>query len=374
MKKKMTQFTSPFKSLRYLFLASANWQVSAIAIATIPLTTHIATAQVITKPVTASTAIAQATEQTLVLCETNNTAIRIYQKGTDTFMRAFNRQQAQVFMNDTPTELGEMPNATSYRNLLGELSVTVLANNSADDCSITISSQSAENGTLLADNRLTDSPQITPIETPADAAVTGTLSYRARIRLVPGAVVTTQLVDLTEGLTIAEQTITTTGEQVPIPFTLSYNPSDIFPGHRYVVKANIVVEDELRWTTAEDYPVITQRSPLTADVQLVMADSNKEPSIQPVPSESDSTLPSDVEQAVIAALPDSVGAAEVVVTNYSAETWPDGCLGLSSPGELCLTALTEGWRVEMLDTATNLTYVYRTNENGAAVRLESEAE
>ncbi|MEL7360385.1 MAG: hypothetical protein AAFN40_28140, partial [Cyanobacteria bacterium J06560_6] len=175
MKKKMTQFTSPFKSLRYLFLASA--------IASIPLSNKVATAQ----SVTASTAIAQATEQTLLLCETNNTAIRIYQKGTDTFMRAFNRQQGQVFMNDTPTELGEMPNATSYRNLLGELSITVLANNSADDCSIIISDQSAENGTLLVDNRLTDSPQITPIETPADAAVTGTLSYRARIRLVPGA-------------------------------------------------------------------------------------------------------------------------------------------------------------------------------------------
>ena len=374
MKKKMTQFTSPFKRLRYLFLTGANWQVSAIAIATIPLTTHIATAQVITEPVTASTAIAQATEQTLVLCETNNTAIRVYQKGTDTFMRAFNRQQGQVFMNDTPTELGDMPNATSYRNLLGELSITVLANNSADDCSISISNQSAENGTLLVDNRLTDSPQITPIETPADAAVTGTLSYRARIRLLPGAVVTTQLVNLTEGTTIAEQTITTAGEQVSIPFTLSYNPSDILPGHRYVVKANIVVEDELRWTTAEDYPVITQRSPLTADVQLVMANSTKEPSIQPVPSESDSTLPSDVEQAVIAALSDSVGAAEVVVTNYSAETWPDGCLGLSIPDELCLTALTEGWRVEVLDTATNLTYIYRTNENGAAVRLERAAE
>ncbi|MEO0646342.1 MAG: hypothetical protein AAFZ17_09360 [Cyanobacteria bacterium J06650_10] len=49
-------------------------------------------------------------------------------------------------------------------------------------------------------------------------------------------------------------------------------------------------------------------------------------------------------------------------------------MGLSSPDELCLTALTEGWRVEVLDTAANLTYVYRTNENGAAVRLESEAE
>ncbi|MEL6322455.1 MAG: hypothetical protein AAFQ57_17705, partial [Cyanobacteria bacterium J06626_14] len=132
----MTQFTSPFKSLRYLFLAGA--------IASIPLSNKVATAQ----SVTASTAIAQATEQTLVLCETNNTAIRLHQEGADTFMRAFNRQQSRVFMDNRLTELGAMPNATSYRNLIGDLDITVLASNSADDCSIIISDQSAENGTL----------------------------------------------------------------------------------------------------------------------------------------------------------------------------------------------------------------------------------
>ncbi|MEO0377662.1 MAG: YbaY family lipoprotein, partial [Cyanobacteria bacterium P01_A01_bin.17] len=200
----MTQPTRRFKSLRYLFLAGA--------VATIPLSNNFATAQLVTAPVTASTAIAQSTEQTLLLCETNNTAIRIYQEGADTFMRAFNRQQSRVFMDNRLTELGDMPNATTYRNLLSELSVTVLASKSADDCSITISNQPAEDGRLLVDNRLTDSPQITPIETPADTAVTGTLSYRTRIRLLPGAVVTTQLVNLTEGSVIAEQTITTTGE------------------------------------------------------------------------------------------------------------------------------------------------------------------
>ena len=326
------------------------------------------------KSLTKSTAVVQTAEQTLILCETDGTAVRIYEKGIDTFMRAFNRRQKRVFMNDTAVGLGEMPNATSYRNLLGELSVTVLASKSADECSILINGQASENGRLLVNNRTaggsTDS-QITPIETRADDAVTGTISYRARIGLQPGAIVTSQLINLTTGQSLAEQTITTTGEQVPIPFTLAFNPSDIVPGHRYVIKANIFVDDELRWTTDTDYPVITQRSPLTADLLLVMTDSSTDPNIQPVPSKGAVVLPESVEQAVKAAFTNQVGATQFTIANYSRETWSDGCLGLGRPDEGCLSALTEGWKVNLLDSTTNLTYIYRTNENGSAVRLES---
>lgn len=52
-----------------------------------------------------------------------------------------------------------------------------------------------------------------------------------------------------------------------------------------------------------------------------------------------------------------------------AETWPDGCLGLAKPDEFCTQALVEGWRIVVTDGSQ--TWVYRTDENGRAIRLES---
>lgn len=50
------------------------------------------------------------------------------------------------------------------------------------------------------------------------------------------------------------------------------------------------------------------------------------------------------------------------------QTWPDGCLGLAKPGELCTQALVPGWRIVLTDNQK--TWVYRTNSSGANLRLE----
>lgn len=354
----------------------------ALAVAAIPLNIFLGRHQAaIAAPLLAQTTLPI---QTVILCETADTTVRIYKEGNDkegndTVMRTYSRTQNAVFMNGTPVDIGELPNGTSYRNSMGELSVIILASQSDDECSIEINGQS-EDGRLLVDNRV--SPINIPETPAADAAVTGTLSYRARIRLPPNAVIITQLIDLTSGQAVSEQTMTTTGEQVPIPFALSYNPSDIISGHRYEVQANILIDNELRWTTADSYPVITQRSPLTADVVLVMADSAKSPKIQPVPGPGEGSdlltgdLPMTVEQAVQAALMSEIGETEISETaleigSYSRETWTDGCLGLAQADELCLAALTEGWQVEVFDQTTEQRYVYRTNLDGSMVRQET---
>ena len=48
------------------------------------------------------------------------------------------------------------------------------------------------------------------------------------------------------------------------------------------------------------------------------------------------------------------------------ETWPDGCLGLGKPEELCTQSLVSGWRVEM--TYHHQVWVYRTNQTGTNLR------
>ncbi len=57
------------------------------------------------------------------------------------------------------------------------------------------------------------------------------------------------------------------------------------------------------------------------------------------------------------------------ITQYSRQTWSNGCLGLSTPGEICTQALVEGWRLVV--SGTNRTWVYRSNRNGQILRLET---
>lgn len=79
-------------------------------------------------------------------------------------------------------------------------------------------------------------------------------------------------------------------------------------------------------------------------------------------------LPDEVANRIKAQLRDELGATSLQVKGYSRETWSDGCLGLGGPAESCLAALTEGWQVEVMDTVTGQSYIYRTNLNGDSIR------
>ncbi|NJK37440.1 MAG: hypothetical protein HC825_03525 [Oscillatoriales cyanobacterium RM1_1_9] len=102
------------------------------------------------------------------------------------------------------------------------------------------------------------------------ATVSGTVTYSQRVALPPDAVVEVQLVDISladaPAIVIDQQTIKTDGQQVPIPFTLSYNPANIDPRHRYAVQARILFEGQLRWISTTSYLVLTQGNPSTIEV------------------------------------------------------------------------------------------------------------
>ena len=104
------------------------------------------------------------------------------------------------------------------------------------------------------------------------AAVSGTVSYRQRIALPPEAQLVLKLEDVSladaPSVVIAEKTIETAGRQVPIPFVLTYDPDEIQPQNRYVVRAQIFYGDQLRWTSTTAYPVITQDSPTDVTIEL----------------------------------------------------------------------------------------------------------
>ena len=109
-------------------------------------------------------------------------------------------------------------------------------------------------------------------EESSTAMVTGTVTYRQRIGLPPNATVVVTLEDVSladaPATVIAEQTIETTGQQVPIPFSLTYDPAEIKPQHSYGVRAQIFYGDSLRWTSTTAYPVITQGSPTEVEIEV----------------------------------------------------------------------------------------------------------
>lgn len=51
-------------------------------------------------------------------------------------------------------------------------------------------------------------------------------------------------------------------------------------------------------------------------------------------------------------------------------TWPDGCLGLGRPGQMCSQALVSGWKIELEDNEQG-SWIYRSTQGGDRLVLEN---
>ena len=91
----------------------------------------------------------------------------------------------------------------------------------------------------------------------------GSVTYRERMALPPGATVRVQLLDVSladaPSVTLAETVITPEG-QVPVPYELSYDDAAIEPGHSYAVAARIEAEGRLLFISMTRYAVLTDGS------------------------------------------------------------------------------------------------------------------
>ena len=107
-----------------------------------------------------------------------------------------------------------------------------------------------------------------------NASVSGTVTYRERIALTPGATLEVELRDVSyadaSAPLIARQTISGPG-QVPIKFKVEYNREDIDSRNRYSVSAQIIESDgRLAFTNDTAYEVITNGNPNKVDMLLVL--------------------------------------------------------------------------------------------------------
>ncbi|MGE0463921.1 MAG: YbaY family lipoprotein [Vicinamibacterales bacterium] len=87
-----------------------------------------------------------------------------------------------------------------------------------------------------------------PVET---AVLTGTVAYRTRQALPAGAVVEVRLVDVSRADApadvVARQVLVTKGEQVPVPFSVTYAPGSLESGRRYAMQATIAIDNRVRF-------------------------------------------------------------------------------------------------------------------------------
>ncbi len=107
-----------------------------------------------------------------------------------------------------------------------------------------------------------------------NAAVTGTVTYRERLALSPGAELVMELRDVSyvdaAAPLIARQTISNPG-QVPITFRVEYNRDDVDPRNTYGISARVIEADgRLAFTNDTAYDVITRGNPSKVDMLLVL--------------------------------------------------------------------------------------------------------
>ena len=106
------------------------------------------------------------------------------------------------------------------------------------------------------------------------ATLTGTVTYRTRQALPAGTVLDARLLDVSRAdapsTPLARAVVVTTGEQVPLPFTLTYAPAVIEKGHRYIVEATLTIDGRARFRTTTMHPVLkdgAQAGPVEIVVQ-----------------------------------------------------------------------------------------------------------
>lgn len=111
------------------------------------------------------------------------------------------------------------------------------------------------------------------------ALITGDIIYRERIALPPNAIAEISLVDVSradaEAVVLANQTIDPAG-QVPIGFSLAFDPSAINGGNTYALQARITAGDELWFIndTRIDIAPLTHTGPV--EVMVVRPANEKD--------------------------------------------------------------------------------------------------
>jgi putative lipoprotein len=131
-------------------------------------------------------------------------------------------------------------------------------------------------GKMLAGDCRLDTP---PSAATKPGTITGTVSYMLRIALPPTATIQVQMQELALSgappKLVAEDNFILGNRQVPVAFTLKFDPAEIDPKRAYGVSARILVDGEVRFLSEQAYPVLTQGNPFRIELVLQPARDGK---------------------------------------------------------------------------------------------------
>jgi putative lipoprotein len=106
-----------------------------------------------------------------------------------------------------------------------------------------------------------------------DGTVSGTVSWRERVALPPGATLVLRLEEVARPgaspVLIAEQTLESRGRQPPFAFELRYKGEAIRPEREYFVSAEVVLLERRMFATEASCPVLT-RGRAARGVEIVL--------------------------------------------------------------------------------------------------------
>lgn len=113
-----------------------------------------------------------------------------------------------------------------------------------------------------------------PIAQVSISHVTGTASYRERILMPAGSILTVKVLDVSRAdapsETISEASYTLDGRAPPYNFDLRVFMDRVDPQHTYAVRAELRdPSGRLRFTTDQRHEVLTRGAPNTADIVMV---------------------------------------------------------------------------------------------------------
>ncbi len=131
------------------------------------------------------------------------------------------------------------------------------------------------NGAPTSDVELMVGPVMTGA---AGGALTGTVTYLARIALQPDALITVELQNASGGLTsvMSSVEVNAEGRQVSIPFELAYDASAIDPAGTYLLSASITQGGQIIFASPTGVPVLTNGAP-TSNVEIVVSNAAVSP-------------------------------------------------------------------------------------------------
>jgi uncharacterized lipoprotein YbaY len=112
---------------------------------------------------------------------------------------------------------------------------------------------------------------IAACSTPApNGIVTGTLNYSERITLAPGSTATVELIRQGGTPTTIATTTFAPSSQVPIAFTLTYDPTRIDVTLPYALRARIASpEGTMMFMTSTDTPIVFDGNPVALQLQYL---------------------------------------------------------------------------------------------------------